>query len=322
MTNPAQQPHATMQLALAQGATLGQALGWDGAHAAQGALGRWWWTDSHAERLCTWSPSSGQVSNYRMPDRVGAIAHCRSGKLLIGLAKRLGHATLLADAPALQVQPLVAVDAFEPRTRINDGRTDRRGYFVFGTLNEAPEPRPIGSFYQYSQQHGLRRLALPAVAAANSICFSVDGATMYFSDSQARAIFQCDYDAETASVARVRLFATIDAENVRPAGSVIDRDGCLWNAQTGAGRVVCYGPDGRQRTSITLPVSTPTSVAFGGSDQNLLTVTTARHGLTREELLQMPLAGSLFSITLDAPLGLPDALFDDDAVELSQHPKR
>ena len=93
---------------------------------------------------------------------------------------------------------------------------------------------------------------------------------------------------------------------------MIDREGCLWNAQSGAGRVVCYGADGRERVSIALPVNNATSVAFGGAGQNVLTVTTARHGMSREELLQMPQAGSLFSITLEAPLGLPDALFDDD----------
>ena len=46
---------------------------------------------------------------------------------------------------SMALEPLCAVDAMEPRTRINDGRTDRRGYFVFGTMNEARERRTIGS---------------------------------------------------------------------------------------------------------------------------------------------------------------------------------
>lgn len=300
-----------MKLALAQGATLGQGLGW------QAAQGRWWWTDSHTASLSSWCPASGQVHSYRTPDRVGALAHCRSGRLLLGLAKRLGHATLASEAPALQVLPLVVVDALEPRTRVNDGRTDRRGFFVFGTMNEAAEQRAIGSFYQFSHQHGLRRLALPAVAAANSICFSVDGRTMYFSDSQTRRILQCDYDAEAASVGRIRLFAETDAPHALPAGSVVDRDGCVWNAEAGAGRVVCYGADGVRRGSIAVPAKNPTCPAFGGPEQNVLTVVSARQGMGRDELLQMPHAGSLFSITLVSPLGLPDALFDDDSVDFS-----
>ncbi|WP_414636782.1 hypothetical protein [Aquabacterium sp.] len=38
-------------------------------------------------------------------------------------------------------------------------------------------------FFRYSQRNGLRRLALPPVSMANSICFSPDGGTMYFTDS-------------------------------------------------------------------------------------------------------------------------------------------
>ena len=50
---------------------------------------------------------------------------------------------------------------------------------VFGTFNEA-EDGPGGSFYQYSSSHGLRRLDLGGVVIPNSICFSLDGRTMYF----------------------------------------------------------------------------------------------------------------------------------------------
>lgn len=302
--------NANMNLALAQGATLGECLLW---HAD---TQRWWWTDIEAATVHAWSPESEALLSCKSPDRVGSFTHCRSGRMLMGLAKRLCFAQVPNAAEAsgqrqLQVQPAVAVDPAESRTRINDGRTDRRGFFVFGTMNEATEKRAIGSFYQYSVQYGLRRLALSAVAIANSICFSLDGKTMYFADTMTQRIQQCDYDAETAQVANVRLFVALQEEGAYPDGSVIDRDGCLWNAQWGAASVVQYSPAGEFMQRVAVPVKNPTCPAFGGKNLDQLMVTSSRKEMSAEELLKMPQAGGLFCLQMAETMGVPDTLFDD-----------
>ncbi|MBV8603824.1 MAG: SMP-30/gluconolactonase/LRE family protein [Pelomonas sp.] len=300
-------PEAGLELALRGDAQLGEGLQWQ--------AGRWWWTDIEGARLHAWAPGQAAAQSWVLPDRLGCFAHTRSGRLLLGLAKRLAFATL-GDAPQLErVDSLAPVDAAEPRTRVNDGRTDRRGYFVFGTMNEhAAERRTIGSFYQYSRRHGLRRLPLPAVAIANSICFSPDGATMYFADTVTGAIQRCDYDAESAQVANLRPFARVDDGRGWPDGSVIDREGCLWNAQWGAGRVRRYAPDGRAIADYLAPAAHSSSPALGGPDGDWLMATTARSELSREALAAQPLSGSLFGLKLPTALALADALFDDDEV--------
>jgi sugar lactone lactonase YvrE len=292
-----------LDLALPQGATLGEGLLWQG--------GRWWWTDIEASTLYAWRPGQGGVEFCRLPDRLGSFAHCRSGRVLLGLAKRVAIASLGDELALSQLQTLAPVDAAEPRTRINDGRTDRRGYFVFGTLNEAREKRPIASFYQFSLQHGLRRLALPAVAIANSICFSLDGRTMYFCDTLSQRIQQCDYDAETAQVDNVRLFAQMDSAEAWPDGSVIDAEGCLWNAQWGAGRVARYDPAGELMSVFTAAAAHTTCPAIGGEGMDQLMLTSARTELGRDALAAQPLSGSLFGLRLPQALGVPDTLFED-----------
>ena len=301
-----------MQRAFLQRATLGEGLQWHGATAS------WWWTDIEGAAIHAWNPATDEAASYKLPDRVGSFVHCRSGRILAGMAKWLGMVSLPYDAARQpQVQTLVAVDAAEPRTRINDGRTDRRGYYVFGTMNEAAEKRPIGSFYQYSLRHGLRRLALPAVAIANSICFSLDGRTMYFADTMSRRIMQCDYDAETARAANPRLFAEVTTRHAWPDGSIVDAEGCLWNAQWGAAQVVRYAPDGAVLQVLRVPVKNPTCPAFGGALFERLMVATARQEMSAEELERMPDAGSLFTLPVGAGMdfkGVADALFDDDEV--------
>ena len=299
--------HPTMQLALAHKATLGECLTW---HAP---TGRWWWTDIPSSHLYAWTPDLQAPIRFTAPDRVGSFALCKSGRLLLGLSKQLA----LADVPELletsgkplPVQFLADVDAAEARTRVNDGRTDRSGYFVFGTMNEGQDKRPIGSFYQFSLQHGLRRLALPAVSIANSICFAPDGKTMYFADSMSQNIMQCDYDAASAQVANVRIFTTVKLGS--PDGSVIDSNGCLWNAQWGAGQVVQYAADGEELRTVTLAAKNPTCPAFGGAHFNQLLVTSARQGMSSGELKRVPAAGGLFGLTVAQGTGLADALFDD-----------
>lgn len=256
---------------------------------------RWWWTDPDSVALYLWSPGSAPLRS-RLPDSVSAFAFCRSGRVLLAQAKWLCFADLAA--PPLQglgrrpPQPAMAVDPAEPRTAISDGSTDRAGNFVFGTGTAAGTPGAaspgsaagtagfapaIGSFYQYSARHGLRRLALPTVAAANSICFSPDGRIMYFSDAATRRIQQCDYDAEAARVANVRLFA--DAQDARPRGAAVDSAGCVWSAQAldadGHCRVVRYAPDGAALRSELLPAAQPTRPAFGGPGLEQLMVGSA-----------------------------------------------
>lgn len=292
-----------LELILPHGATLGEGLLWQG--------GRWWWTDIEAATLFAWQPGTPGPQFCRLPDRLGSFAHCRSGRVLLGMAKRLALASLGENLELGQLLTLAPVDAAEPRTRINDGRTDRRGYFVFGTLNEAKEKRAIASFYQYSMAQGLRRLALPAVAIANSICFSLDGRTMYFCDSLSQRIQQCDYDAETAQVDNIRLFAQMDRIDAWPDGSVIDAEGCLWNAQWGAGRVARYDPAGQLMGVLTAPAAHTSCPAIGGEGMDQLMLTTARTELGRDALAAQPLSGSLFGLRLPQALGVADALFED-----------
>ncbi|MGM9480337.1 SMP-30/gluconolactonase/LRE family protein [Roseateles sp. NT4] len=292
-----------LDLALAQTATLGEGLLWRN--------GRWWWTDIEGATLNAWRPGDATALACRLPDRLGSFAHCRSGRVLLGLAKRIALATVGDELELGQLQTLAPVDAAEARTRVNDGRTDRSGRFVFGTLNEAKEKRAIGSFYQYSMLHGLRRLALPAVAIANSICFSLDGRTMYFCDTLTQRIQQCDYDTATAQVGNIRLFTQMDSRQAWPDGSVIDAEGCLWNAQWGAGRVVRYDPSGKAMSVYAAPAAHTTCPAIGGEGLDQLMLTTARSELKREALAAQPLSGSLFGTRLPGKLGVADALFED-----------
>ena len=284
--------------------TLGEGILW---WAARRALV---WTDIEQSTLWMHGVADRVTRTWALPDRLGSFAICESGRLLLGLAKGLFLADVDAATGAeLRVEPVIAIEPHLPRHRINDGRTDRAGNFVFGTFNEARD-EPGGSFYQYSSRHGLRRLDVGGVVIPNSICFSLDGRTMYFCDSPDARIRQCDYDAASAGVANVREFVRLERTEGFPDGSVIDAEGCLWNAAWGAGLVRRYAADGRVLDEIAVPAKNPTCVAFGGDALGDLYITSSRQEMSAEELESTPEAGGVYRVALGLR-GLPDVPFGD-----------
>jgi L-arabinonolactonase len=178
-------------------------------------------------------------------------------------------------------------------TRLNDGRCDRQGRFVFGTKHDVAKAEKVGGFYRLNGDLSLERLPLGDAAIPNSIAFSPDGSRMYFCDSPTRQIRVCDYD----SFDNQRVFVELTDASGEPDGSTIDRDGGLWNAQWGGRRVVRYGADGRETERIAVPTTQPSCVAFGGPQLGTLYITSARIGLDDGALQNDLRAGGVFIAT-------------------------
>jgi len=263
-----------------------------------------YWTDIHAATLWRYHPHGGTQQAWSMPERLACLALCATeGWLLLGLATRLAY-----FHPASQtLLPLHEVEAGLP-TRINDGACDRQGRFVFGTLHEPRDGgarQALGGFYRLNHDLSLQRLSLPCVAISNSVAFSPDGSTLYFCDSLTRRIQCCDYGDHCGLV---RTFVTLDEPHGEPDGSTMDREGGLWNAQWGLGRVVRYTADGRLDRIVTLAATQPTRPAFGGTELTTLFITSARDGLDATALAVQPQAGALFSAQPDI-VGLAEPRF-------------
>ncbi|WP_227494145.1 SMP-30/gluconolactonase/LRE family protein [Ramlibacter pallidus] len=262
-----------------------------------------WWTDIQSCTLSRWRPADGSLRHWTLPDRVGSFAFCAGDdRLLLGLAT--GIALFHPETQALS--PIVPLDAPPAEgLRINDGRCDREGRFVFGMFNTAEAP--VGHFYRVHGDLRIERLPLPPAGVANSIAFSPDGRTMYYADSPTRTIFRADYAAD-GRVGAPRVFVTLAASEGYPDGSTVDANGGLWNAQWEGGCVVRYDSEGRETARIALPATRPTCPAFGGTTLDTLYVTSARIGLRPEALAQQPAAGGVLEMQ-PGWHGLPESRF-------------
>lgn len=272
---------------------------------------RVFWTDILSARLHAYSPATAESKTWDMPERLSNFALTEDeDRLLIGLASRLAFFNLANG----DITPVCAVEAELPTTRVNDGRCDRQGRFVFGTMNEAHGKPAIGGFYRLNADLSLQRLPLPAVSIANSICFSPDGNSMFFCDSMKGIIYRWDgYGSGHTDPGLLHAIVDLSGGAGAPDGSVIDAEGFLWNAQWGGERVVRYTPDGREDRVLAVPTSQPSCVCLGGPQFDQLFVTSARDWLSEEKLAAQPQAGGLFHAQLQDIRGLPESRFAGSA---------
>ena len=270
--------------------TLGEGIIWDDRG------GRLFWTDIEGSELWSHAPATGALQRWPLPERLCSLALTDDdGRLLLALASGLAFFDLASGG----LDRICDVEADLPTTRLNDGRTDRQGRFVFGAFNQAENPKEaIGGFYRLNHDLTLERLPLGGVAIANSICFSPDGRTMYYADSATREIRCCDYDIDTGAVSNLREFVPADAAPGDPDGSTIDAAGYLWSTRWGAGQVVRFAPDGTVDRVLTLPAPQPTCPAFGGPGLDVLFVTSATVGLQADQLANAPKSGGVFAYAL------------------------
>ena len=113
-----------------------------------------------------------------------------------------------------------------------------------------------------------------------------------------------DYEPATGEARGRRVFADLSAFDGVPDGLTVDADGCVWVAIWGGGVLRRLAPDGTMDAVLQVPVSQPTSCAFGGPGMTDLYVTSAKVGLTEEQLAAEPLAGRLLRLH-PGPVGLP-----------------
>ena len=258
---------------------------------------RLFWTDIPGCELLALDPVSGEVQRWRVPEPLGSFALTTNADvLLMGLASCLGYYNLSTGRfTKITITPGV------PGTRINDGRCDRMGNFVFSTMDAGEPVQTIGRFHRFNAATlKTETLDLPEVAIPNSICFSPDGFTMYYADSLQGCIFCCDYP----SLENQRVFTTVNGQGA-PDGSCIDAQGFLWNAEWGGSRVVRYATDGKVDSVIDSPCIQTTCPVLAGPDYETLYCTSARIGLDKPADFD----GTLIKAEAIVAAGLPEERF-------------
>ena len=161
-------------------------------------------------------------------------------------------------------------------TRSNDGRADPWGGFWIGTMGKNAETE-AGAIYRFYR--GSVEQLYSEISIANSICFSPDKSWAYYTDTVTAQIMRQKLDNEGWPKDKAEVFLDLSSEGLNPDGSVVDAQGCLWNAQWGASRIARYSTNGTFMNAYDFPATLTSCPAFGGQHLSELFVTSATIGL-------------------------------------------
>jgi sugar lactone lactonase YvrE len=262
-----------------------------------------YWVDIQGKALHRFDPVTGDDRSWPLPQRCGSFALRESGGAVLALVDGFysfdfttGEAAFLAGPRA---QPA--------GTRFNDGKVSPDGRFFAGTMDEETLRKPVASLYRLDPDGTLHEV-VDGLIVSNGLAWSVDGTTMFHSDSKGQVVWTYPYDARTGDLGDRRVLARPSEEVGRPDGGAADVEGYYWSAGISAGVLNRWAPDGTLDRSIPLPVSNPTCPCFGGPDLKTVYVTSLRHDLPDDVLAAKPASGGIVALRVDVA-GVPVARF-------------
>lgn len=188
--------------------------------------------------------------------------------------------------------------------QFNDAAVDPAGRVWVGSM-DIKEKEPLGTLYRLDTG-GTLTPVVKGATVSNGIGWSPDGTRMYYNDSPLRRVDMFDYDQATGEAFGGRMFADLSGADGFPDGLTVDADGYVWVAMFAGGALRRFTPAGHQDAVLPLPVSQPTSCAFGGPGMADLFVTTAYRDLSEAQRAAEPLAGRLLRLR-PGPVGLPSS---------------
>lgn len=266
---------------------------------------RLYWIDSFDGRVFRSTAEGTEVRSWDLPMKIGSMALRKDGN---GAIVSLARGFHLLDFKTGEVSLIHDPEPDKPHNRINDGKVDKRGRFIAGSM-DTQEAGPNGALYRLDPDLSVHKLD-DGIIVSNGPCWSPDGTIFYFADTWTGEIWAYDYDLETGGVSNRRTFATVDTSGGGAAdGSTVDSEGYVWNALVYGGKLVRYAPDGSVDRVIDMPVKKVTSVNFGGPNLDILYVTS----MAKPPLPRFPgdgqQRGALFAIYDLGVLGVEEPRF-------------
>ena len=180
----------------------------------------------------------------------------------------------------LRHQPLFSLPGW-PFVRCNDAGVDPRGALWMGSMrNNVKEDGELGEaggwdgvLYRIDGSGG-SSVQRRELGISNTVLWSADNSRFYFGDTMKNQIWSYDYDLADGSIHNERSFFQGFSRGW-PDGSAIDTEGYLWNCRYGGSCILRVAPDGSVDRVVEMPVSNLTNCTFGGTDGNILYVTSA-----------------------------------------------
>jgi sugar lactone lactonase YvrE len=249
------------------------------------------WVDIDSGILHEYISETGTYKTHQLPDVVSSII--LSGKdeqeVLLTLRNRIVRYNIENG----KITEWVKFNFIRPDFRINDAKVSPEGRIWFGVMHTTNH-QYTGQLYCLDPDLTVHK-RLDNQCIPNGIVWNVNGDRMYYADSGRHCIEEYIYDKQCGTIVFSKVTVVVPPEWGIPDGMTMDDEGLLWVAHWGGFGVYVWDPgNGRLVDKIEVPVPNVASCTFGGTNENLLFITTAQSGLSDVEIEKYPLSGSLF----------------------------
>ena len=226
-----------------------------------------YWTDIPAGKMYRFLPNRNKYEQIYEGTKVGGFTMQADGSLL--LLKAGGTVEIWREGKITTVIPEIPA---AKDTRFNDAIADPEGRVFSGIMGTDDN---AGQLYRIDPD-GSYRVVVEDLLLPNGMGFSTDCRYFYLTDSDRRTIYRFNYDRSTGELSNQEVaIVTSEAEGV-PDGMTVDTEDYIWSARWNHSRIYRYSPEGKEVSSIELPVPKISCVTFGGENYDRLFISSAR----------------------------------------------
>ena len=196
-------------------------------------------------------PTGGDRRSWDVPEPIGSMALREKGGAILSLRDGF-YSFDFADGRGRRASH--ETQPGELRPRMNDGKVDRQGRFVAGSMDfEESEPRRQAV---PARSGPLACIRSTAASSARTVRAGAPTARPSTSPTRGRrVIWAYDYDTRPARRAVAPRLHELRDQRGLPDGATVDAEGYVWSAEVYSGRLIRFDPNGVVDRIVGLPVA-------------------------------------------------------------------
>ena len=220
---------------------------------------------------------------------IGFLSHIKNNIFILGLKGELR----IVNLKTKKIIKSIIVEKNKTLNRLNDGKTDPKGRLWFGSMDNLERKIRTGSLYCLDNNLNLTEVD-KNYYITNGPAF-INSENFYHTDSRDKKIYKIKINKKL-KIIKKKVFIKFKNKEGSPDGMTLDKKNNLWTCHFGGARISVFNKSGKKIHKINLPAKNITNCTFGGSNNSELFVTSAKKSLSKKDLRQFKLSGSLFRI--------------------------
>jgi len=220
---------------------------------------------------------------------IGFLSHIKNNIFILGLKGELR----IANLKTKKIIKSIIVEKNKTLNRLNDGKTDPKGRLWFGSMDNLERKIRTGSLYCLDNNLNLTEVD-KNYYITNGPAF-INSENFYHTDSRDKKIYKIKIDKKL-KIIKKKVFIKFKNKEGSPDGMTLDKKNNLWTCHFGGACISVFNKTGKKIHTIDFPAKNITNCTFGGPNHSELFVTSAKKSLSKKDLRQFKLSGSLFRI--------------------------